>query len=117
MKAEVERTKKLEAKKKEPVTKQNQEKAESFTETVNDAQEELKEVNTKEYSDELLIQMMDYHSQKRNLFYNMKDFVNVHTAIKCSNLVILSGLSGTGKSALVEIYARALGIRRSEERV
>lgn len=65
LKAEVERTKKLEAKKKEPVTKQNQEKAESFTETVNDAQEELKEVNTKEYSDELLIQMMDYHSQVR----------------------------------------------------
>lgn len=94
---------------------QNQEKAESFTETVNDAQEELKEVNTKEYSDELLIQMMDYHSQKRNLFYNMKDFVNVHTAIKCSNLVILSGLSGTGKSALVEIYARALGIRNNLE--
>ena len=30
LKAEVERTKKLEAKKKEPVTKQNQEKAESF---------------------------------------------------------------------------------------
>lgn len=115
LKAEVERTKKLEAKKKEPVTKQNQEKAESFTETVNDAQEELKEVNTKEYSDELLIQMMDYHSQKRNLFYNMKDFVNVHTAIKCSNLVILSGLSGTGKSALVEIYARALGIRNNLE--
>lgn len=115
LKAEVERTKKLEAKKKEPVTKQNQEKAESFTETVNDAQEELKEVNTKEYSDELLIQMMDYHSQKRNLFYNMKDFVNVHTAIKCSNLVILSGLSGTGKSVLVEIYARALGIRNNLE--
>ena len=115
LKAEVERTKKLEAKKKEPVTKQNQEKAESFTETVNDAQEELKEVNTKEYSDELLIQMMDYHSQKRNLFYNMKDFVNVHTSIKCSNLVILSGLSGTGKSALVEIYARALGIRNNLE--
>lgn len=60
LKAEVERTKKLEAKKKEPVTKQNQEKAESFTETVNDAQEELKEVNTKEYSDELLIQIVDF---------------------------------------------------------
>lgn len=53
---------------------------------------------------------MDYHSQKRNLFYSINDFVNVHTAIKCSNLVILSGLSGTGKSALVDIYARALGI-------
>ena len=49
---------------------------------------------------------MDYHSQKRNLFYNVKDFVNIHTALKCSSLVILSGLSGTGKSAIVKIHNR-----------
>lgn len=77
--------------------------------------EELEEIDTKIKNDELLIKLMDYHSQKRNLYYSMKDFVNVHTAIKCSNLVILSGLSGTGKSALVEIYARALGINISAE--
>ena len=55
---------------------------------------------------------MDYHSQKRKdpLFYNMKDFVNIHTALKCNSLVILSGLSGTGKSAIVDSYAKALGI-------
>lgn len=58
---------------------------------------------------------MDYHSQKRNLFYNMKDFVNFHTAVKCNSLVILSGLSGTGKSAIVDIYARALGMSNTTE--
>ncbi len=72
--------------------------------------EEIIEIDVSEKTDELIILSMDYHSQKRNLFYNMKDFVNIHTAVKCNSLVILSGLSGTGKSAIVDIYARALGI-------
>lgn len=75
--------------------------------------EELIEIDTSKKTDELIIESMDYHSQKRNLFYNMKDFVNIHTAIKCNSLVILSGLSGTGKSAVVDIYARALGINNT----
>lgn len=74
---------------------------------------QLQEIDTSAKNDELVITSMDYHSQKNGLFYSMKDFVNVHTAIKCSNLVILSGLSGTGKSKLVEMYAKALGINQS----
>ncbi|MDO4295149.1 MAG: hypothetical protein Q4D90_03205 [bacterium] len=76
-------------------------------------EERLLEINASKKTDELIIEAMDYHSQKRNLFYNMKDFVNIHTALKCNSLVILSGLSGTGKSAIVDIYARALGINNS----
>lgn len=75
--------------------------------------EELIEIDTSVKNDALIINAMDYHSQRRNLYYSINDFVNVHTAIKCSNLVILSGLSGTGKSALVDIYSRALGINYS----
>ncbi len=71
---------------------------------------QLQEIDKSEKNDELVITSMDYHSQKSGLYYSMKDLVNVHTAIKCSNLVILSGLSGTGKSKLVEMYAKALGI-------
>lgn len=71
------------------------------------------EIDTTEKTDELIIISMDYHSQKRNLYYNIKDFVNIHTALKCNSLVILSGLSGTGKSAIVDIYARALGINNT----
>ncbi|MCM1180550.1 MAG: hypothetical protein NC347_09870 [Clostridium sp.] len=76
--------------------------------------EELEEIDVSEKTDKLIIQSMDYHSLKRNLYYSMKDFVNVHTAIKCNSLVIFSGLSGTGKSAMVDIYARALGINYSQ---
>lgn len=77
------------------------------------SKEKLIEIDTSIKNDRLIIESMDYHSQKKNLYYSMRDFVNIHTAIKCSNLVILSGLSGTGKSQLVEIYARALGINPS----
>lgn len=76
-------------------------------------EEELIEIDVSEKTDDLIIKSMDYHSQKRNLFYNVKDFVNIHTALKSSSLVILSGLSGTGKSAIVDIYARALGINNT----
>lgn len=76
-------------------------------------EEELIEIDVSEKTDDLIIKSMDYHSQKRNLFYNVKDFVNIHTALKCSSLVILSDLSGTGKSAIVDIYARALGINNT----
>lgn len=79
----------------------------------NTTDEGLIEIDTSKKTDELIIESMDYHSQKRNLFYNMKDFVNIHTALKCNSLVILSGLSGTGKSAIVDIYARALGINNT----
>ncbi|MDO4338446.1 MAG: hypothetical protein Q4C91_10210 [Eubacteriales bacterium] len=77
--------------------------------------EKLIEIDTGIKTDELIIKCMDYHSQKRNLFYNMKDLVNFHTAVKCNSLVILSGLSGTGKSAIVDIYARALGMSNTTE--
>ncbi len=92
----------------------NQEEVLDFIETETKQKvEELIEIDTSQKTDELIIQSMDYHSQKRNLFYNKKDFVNIHTALKCNSLVILSGLSGTGKSAIVDIYARALGINNT----
>lgn len=45
-----------------------------------------------------------------NLHYEEKDLINFHTAIKGDSLIILSGLSGTGKSQLVHTYAKALSI-------
>ena len=49
-------------------------------------------------------------AKKDELFYEKKDLINFHTAVKSSSLVILSGLSGTGKSQLVQCYAKALGL-------
>ncbi|WP_394856282.1 McrB family protein [Staphylococcus borealis] len=47
------------------------------------------------------------------LIYKKQDILNFHTAMKTSNLVILSGMSGTGKSKLVKAYTEALKIKGS----
>ncbi len=86
-----------------------------FLESSQSDSEEPIEIDNSYRNDELIISLMDYYSQEENLFYSLKDFVNVHTAIKCSNLTILSGLSGTGKSQLVNIYAKALGINCKDD--
>ena len=64
-----------------------------------------------EKTEESIFEFFRYHSQMNKLFYNPQDITNFHTAIKTGNLVILSGMSGTGKSALVDAYAKALGIK------
>lgn len=49
-------------------------------------------------------------TRKNKFVYCSQDLVNFHTAMKVSNLVILAGMSGTGKSRLVEFYRKSLGI-------
>lgn len=49
-------------------------------------------------------------TQKHGFLYDKKDLINFHTAMKSSNLVILSGMSGIGKSKLVEMYGKAWGM-------
>ena len=66
-----------------------------------------------EKTEAAILEFFRYHSQKNKLFYAPKDITNFHTAIKTGTLVILSGMSGTGKSALVDTYAKALGIGKN----
>lgn len=44
------------------------------------------------------------------LLYEKKDLINFHISLKSSRLTILAGMSGTGKSGLVRLYGRALGL-------
>ncbi|MDO5292902.1 MAG: hypothetical protein Q4F05_09145 [bacterium] len=60
--------------------------------------------------EEQLLVTMKYQCQNMDLQYKESDLENFHTAVKCSDLVILSGMSGTGKSALVDVYAKTLGV-------
>lgn len=53
-------------------------------------------------------------TKEMNLLYDEQDLVNFHTSVKTSNLVILAGMSGTGKSKLVQAYWKALGIDREQ---
>lgn len=74
--------------------------------------EESNQLNTSDLQDEEweFIEHFEAVSKKDGLFYTKKDLINFHTAVKSSSLVILSGLSGTGKSQLVQCYAKALGL-------
>ncbi|MGN7396006.1 McrB family protein [Peribacillus frigoritolerans] len=49
-------------------------------------------------------------TRDEGLFYHEKDLYNFHTAVKTGSLVILAGMSGTGKSKLVQAYAKTLGL-------
>ncbi|SOB99490.1 dynein-related subfamily AAA family protein [Ureibacillus xyleni] len=50
-------------------------------------------------------------TKETRLCYTREDLINFHTAMKSSTLVILSGMSGTGKSKLVDSYSQALGLK------
>lgn len=69
------------------------------------------EIDTSIKNDETLLKSFHRLCEENGLYYDPKDLTNVHTAIKTGSLVILSGMSGTGKSAIVDMYARALGMR------
>ncbi|MDF2947228.1 MAG: family ATPase [Bacillales bacterium] len=56
-------------------------------------------------------------ARDNGLNYSEKDLVNFHISMKVSNLVILQGMSGTGKSRIVQTYAKALGISKNSEKL
>jgi hypothetical protein len=63
-----------------------------------------------ELTEELLMKEFDRVTHEQGLVYDKKDLYNFHTAMKSSNLVILAGMSGTGKSKLVQAYGKTLGL-------
>ena len=44
------------------------------------------------------------------LNFNSEDLINFYTSVKSSRLTIIEGISGTGKSKLVDLYGRTLGL-------
>ncbi|MGD6780188.1 McrB family protein [Sutcliffiella horikoshii] len=64
--------------------------------------------------EEWFLQELKDKTREMGLFYSEKDLYNFHTAIKTQSLVILAGMSGTGKSQLVHAYAKALRIPSSQ---
>ncbi|WP_110114262.1 AAA family ATPase [Bacillus sp. CGMCC 1.16541] len=54
------------------------------------------------------------YTQDAGLSYRREDVINFHTCMKSSPLVILSGMSGTGKSKLVDLYSYSLGVKSDQ---
>lgn len=61
-------------------------------------------------TEEQFLQRLHTEAQRQGLYFCDEDFISFHTALKTGSLAILSGLSGTGKSRLVEVYRRSLGL-------
>lgn len=57
------------------------------------------------------LELLYSHTQDAGLIYRKENLINFHTSIKSSSLVILSGMSGTGKTKLVELYSQSLGLK------
>lgn len=60
------------------------------------------------------LERLSQTAKRRGLLYSAKDLINFHTALKVSCLVILAGMSGTGKSGLVRLYAEAMGLSKKQ---
>jgi len=50
-----------------------------------------------------------------NLYYKKEDLYNLHVSIKTSPLTIISGMSGTGKTKMAQLYAETLGLKLDKE--
>jgi hypothetical protein len=74
------------------------------------AQVPLASTNMHEPQEKEVLAEFVRRTQAQGLLYDIKDLYNFHTAMKSSNLVILAGMSGTGKSKLVKAYAETLGL-------
>lgn len=68
----------------------------------------IPEVNEKEQE---FLELLYSHTQDAGLIYRKENLINFHTSMKSSSLVILSGMSGTGKTKLVELYSQSLGLK------
>ncbi|MFD1428803.1 McrB family protein [Lacticaseibacillus mingshuiensis] len=87
--------------------------SEPIENTVPSTADALRDMTYKKDQQEKFIHHLMLETERSGLHYALKDLINFHTAMESDGLVILSGLSGTGKSKLVNAYAQALGIVHS----
>lgn len=70
---------------------------------INDIKQKIEDISEKEFLD-----CFKEVALSKKLSYKPADLSNFHTAIKTQGFVILAGLSGTGKSQIVQCYHEAL---------
>ena len=65
------------------------------------------------FDEEEFIHNVLENAKSRHLYYKESDLKNFHVAVKSSNLVILAGPSGIGKTKLPMVYASTLGLDKA----
>lgn len=66
------------------------------------------------FTEKDLITRFGDRAKARGLLYDKEDLINFHISAKSSRLVILAGMSGSGKSGLVRLYVEALGLPKEQ---
>lgn len=69
------------------------------------------DVSPKNEEEALFLTQLQHCLMQQNLHYNEQDLQHFHTTLKANGLTILSGISGTGKSKLAQVYSEALGLK------
>lgn len=69
---------------------------------------EKNKLKIEEYAEIDFIEMFKTVALEKKLSYRDEDLINFHTSMKTQGMVILAGLSGTGKSKIVHCYHEAL---------
>lgn len=84
------------------------------TNEIGDEKDSFTSNNTDAFSEQEFIAQFLSCVEQKGFLYDKKDLYNFHVAAKSSKLLILSGMSGIGKSALVRLYGEALGLSVSQ---
>lgn len=79
-------------------------------ETSTEEKEKKEEIFEEKEKEKNFINKYIKKADELGLIYDELDLINFHTAMKSSNLVILAGMSGTGKSKLIQVYGEAMGL-------
>jgi len=67
------------------------------------------EMGEQRMKEEEILQHIKHHIAAKGYYFDGETLYNYHVCLKTRPLVILAGLSGTGKSKLSQLYAEAIG--------
>lgn len=85
-------------------------------ELVSSGEEEITSEEQDTLSEADFLERLSETADRSGFLYDKDDLINFHISLKSSRLTILAGMSGTGKSGLVRLYGRALGLPESRVR-
>ncbi|SMB81429.1 AAA domain (dynein-related subfamily) [Desulfonispora thiosulfatigenes DSM 11270] len=74
------------------------------------------EVDETQDETEAIISNIHAYIKGKGYFYTYEDIANFYLSLKTKPFVLLAGLSGTGKSKLVKLFAEAIGANTSNRR-